>query len=258
MNANNISVVVITKNAEKDIEKCLTSVSWIKNKIVVDSGSDDCTCSIAKKHGALVIHKDWLGFGPQKRFAVDQSPTDWVLCLDADEFLSPELSIELQSLFNNDNYLTCDAYKIPRSNMFMGRYLKHGEGYPDWSLRLFNRHKANWSCDQVHEKVEPTSTSFSVGTLNGDLFHNSAESISQYIAKQNRYTDIQANNILLQGKKLSTRHLLLNPTIRFIKYYFLKRGCLDGIPGFVHIVIGCIFVFLKYVKVMDLRRKKIE
>lgn len=251
----NLSVVVITKNAEKDIDKCLSSVAWIKNKIIVDSGSDDHTCDIAREHDALVIHKDWMGFGPQKRFAVEQSPTDWVLCLDADEFLSDELVQNIKMLFKDGDSLSYDAYRIPRSNKFLGRFLRHGEGYPDWSLRLFNKQKANWSLDLVHEKVQAVDRTMRVGVLKGDLLHNSAESITQYIEKQNRYTDIQAQEIFQQGKTVSIRHLLLNPAVRFIKYFFVKLGCLDGIAGFIHITIGCIFVYLKYAKVMAYQRK---
>jgi len=244
-----LSVIVITKNAEKDIEKCLSSVGWTNNKIVVDSGSEDKTCEIAKKCGAKVIYQDWLGFGPQKQFAIEQAPTDWVLCLDADEYLSKDLSNELQSLIQMNNF-SYDAYRIPRSNKFMGRFLRHGEGYPDWSLRLFNRRAAKWSNDLVHEKVIGVNGDLSVGLLSGDLMHNSAESISQYIQKQNHYTDIQALEIVKRNKTVSLRHLIINPTIRFLKYYFLKMGCLDGLAGFVHITIGCIFVFIKYAKAM--------
>lgn len=248
-----LTVVVITKNVEKDIEKCLSSASWVKNIIVVDSGSEDKTCEIAKNCGAKVIHQDWLGFGPQKQFAIEQAPTDWVLCLDADEYLSKDLSNELQSLIQTKNFVY-DAYRVPRSNKFMGRFLRHGEGYPDWSLRLFNRRAAKWSNDLVHEKVIGISGDLSVGSLSGDLMHNSAESISQYIRKQNLYTDIQALEIVKRNKAVSVRHLIINPMVRFFKYYLLKMGCLDGMPGFVHIAIGCIFVFIKYVKAMILQR----
>lgn len=251
-----LSVIVITKNAEKDIEKCLSSVAWVNNKIVVDSGSEDKTCEIAKKCGAKVIHQDWLGFGPQKQFAIEQAPTDWVLCLDADEYLSKNLSDELQSLIQARKF-AYDAYRIPRSNKFMGRFLRHGEGYPDWSLRLFNRRTAKWSNDLVHEKVIGIRRDLSVGSLHSDLMHNSAESISQYIRKQNVYTDIQALEIIKRGKTIHLRHLIINPLVRFLKYYFLKMGCLDGAAGFIHIAIGCIFVFIKYAKAMALQHQNV-
>ena len=216
--------------------------------MVIDSGSTDKTVEIARLAGAKVIHQDWLGFGPQKQFAVMQAPTDWVICLDADEFLSPELSKSLQVLFEQNELL--DAYRFPRSNKFLGRFLKHGEGYPDWSLRLFNKAKAQWSNDLVHEKVIAINEPLNVGELTGDLMHESGESISHYIEKQNRYTDIQAKLIIESKKKVSCSQLFFSPLMRFVKFYFVKRGFMDGIAGFAHITIGCFAAFLKYLKVI--------
>ena len=248
-----VTLVVITKNAGNCLEKCLKSADWIENKIIVDSGSTDRTVEIAKLAGAKVIHQDWLGFGPQKQFAVMQAPTDWVLCLDADEFLSPELSQSLQSLFEQKELL--DAYKFPRSNKFLGRFLKHGEGYPDWSLRLFNKTKARWSDDLVHEKVVAIGSGpLKVGKLGGDLMHESGESITHYIEKQNCYTDIQARQMIESGKNVSCSRLIFSPLMRFVKFYIVKRGFLDGLPGFVHIAIGCFAAFLKYLKVISNRQ----
>ena len=138
----------------------------------------------------------------------------------------------------------------------MGRFLRHGEGYPDKSVRLFNKHLARWSNDSVHEKVESINNNIlSIDSVYGDLMHNSAESISQYILKQNLYTDLQAQKILESKRRISVRHLIVNPTIRFFKYYFLKKGFLDGVAGFVHITIGCVFVFIKYAKVLSLQSR---
>lgn len=243
-----LTLVVITKNAESSLEKCLNSADWIEHKIVVDSGSTDRTVDIATLSGAKVIHQDWLGFGLQKQFAVMQAPTDWVLCLDADEYLSPELSKSIQALFEQNELL--DAYKFPRSNKFLGRFLKHGEGYPDWSLRLFNKTKARWSDDCVHERVEALGGTLKIGKLFGDLMHESAESISHYIEKQNRYTDIQARKMIESRKKVSCCSLIFSPLMRFLKFYFVKLGFLDGLPGLVHISIGCFAAFLKYLKVI--------
>ena len=251
MKINDLTLVVITKNAAECLEKCLKSADWIENKIVVDSGSSDNTVQIAQEAGAKVIYQEWLGFGPQKQFAVMQAPTDWVLCLDADEFLSPELSQSLRTLFDSKELL--DAYKFPRSNKFLGRFLKHGEGYPDWSLRLFNKTKAQWSNDLVHEKVIAINEPLKIGELTGDLLHESGESISHYIEKQNRYTDIQAQLIIENKKKVSCSQLIFSPLMRFVKFYFVKRGFMDGLPGFAHITIGCFAAFLKYLKVISNR-----
>ena len=130
----------------------------------------------------------------------------------------------------------------------MGRYLRHGEGYPDWSLRLFDRRTARWSDDAVHEKVIVSSGR--IGTLAGDLLHQSAESLDNYLAKQNRYSTIAAETALALGKRASVIQLLLSPLLRFIKFYFLRLGFLDGIPGLVHILIGCVASFSKYAKML--------
>lgn len=145
------------------------------------------------------------------------------------------------------------AYRFPRCNRFMGRYLRHGEGYPDWSLRLFHRSHARWSDDAVHEKV---LTEAAVGELNGDLMHDTAESIDSYLGKQNRYTSLAAREALVRGKRASVAKLLLSPLFRFIKFYLLRRGFLDGLPGLVHILIGCQNSFFKYAKMLDLQNPR--
>ena len=170
-----LSVVLITKNAEALLEKCLQSCAFADEIVVVDSGSTDRTLAIASAYKAKVIHQTWLGFGPQKQFAVQQASHDWVLCLDADEWLSEKLRHEISNLLHNP---ALGAYRFARSNKFMGRFLKFGEGYPDYSLRLFDRRQARWSDDVVHEYVIANGE---VGTLAGDLMHESGEDIALYL-----------------------------------------------------------------------------
>ena len=218
---------------------------------MVDSGSTDNTVELAKSYGARVIHHSWVGFGPQKAFAVNQAKYDWVLCLDADEEISQELKDSIATVLSHHkhpkkhNPSTDYAYKMPRSNYFIHRFLRHGEGYPDLSLRLFDRRYANWSDDVVHEKVISSSP---VGLLQGDLYHHSAESIHEYLSKQNQYTTLQAQQLFERGKRPSMSQMVLSPMIRFIKFYIFKQGYRDGWPGFLHISIGCMNSFLKYAK----------
>ncbi len=245
------SVVLITLNAASTLPKCLQSCAGLTDDIVVvDSGSQDNTIEIAQYHHARVIHQDWLGFGKQKQFAVSQAKYDWVLCLDADEWLSTELAAHLQRL--EDNSPNIHAWKMPRCNKFMGRFLRHGEGYPDWSLRLFHRKQAGWSDDSVHETVIYQGL---VGKLHGDLMHESGEVLSEYLRKQNHYTDLQANNLFSQGKKITLGKMVFSPLIRFIKFYLVRQGWRDGMPGFVHISIGCMNSLLKYAKLYERQRK---
>lgn len=235
-----ISVVVITKNAEHSIRQCLMSVSRITDDIVVvDSGSTDETEEIVRSFAAArFIHQDWLGFGPQKAFAAMQAKHDWILSLDADEWLSDELESSIKSLDLN-NAQHDGVFTLKRQNKFMGRFLKHGAGYPDKVVRIFNRRHSNWSEDLVHEKITFTGSN---KVLNGPLLHDSCETLSKFIAKQNSYTDVQST------EKSSSTKLLLSPIVRFSKEYFFKLGLLDGVPGLVFAATNAYFAFIKHAK----------
>lgn len=245
-----LSVVIITLNAAGQLEDCLESAAFADEVVVVDAGSTDGTVAMAKERGARVIHQDWLGFGRQKRFAVDQATHDWVLCLDADERVSGELQRSIAEVLEEPRF---GAYRMARRNRFLGRYLRHGEGYPDWSLRLFDRRRARWSDDAVHEQV---LYSGEAGTLDGDLLHESCETLDGYLAKQNRYTTLQAEELFKAGKRAGAGRLVLSPFLRFIKFYLFRLGFLDGVPGLVHTLIGCFNGFAKYAKLIELEREK--
>ena len=244
-----ISAVLITKNAAHQLADCLASVAFCDEIIVVDSGSDDGTAEIAERHGARVIQAEWRGFGPQKQFAVEQASHDWVLCIDADERVSESLRGSILAALAAPTSVA--GYRFARCNRFMGRYLRHGEGYPDWSLRLFDRRHARWSDDAVHERV---IASGEIGTLQGDLLHESAESLEAYLGKQNRYSTLAAEEALASGKRATVMHLLFSPLLRFVKFYFLRLGLLDGLPGLVHILVGCGASFAKYAKMLAFQR----
>ena len=237
-----LSAVLITRNAASQLGPCLESLGFCDEILIVDAGSEDDTAALAKRHGARVIRAEWRGFGPQKQYAVEQAMHDWVLCIDADERVSEPLREGMLAALAAPQF---GAYRFARCNRFMGRYLRHGEGYPDWSLRLFDRRRARWSDDMVHEKV---LTLTETGTLAGDLLHDSAESLDSYLAKQNRYTTLAAEAALKQGRRASLAKMLLSPLFRFIKFYLLRLGFLDGVPGLVHILIGCQNSFAKYAK----------
>jgi len=245
-----LSAVIITYNAAGQLADCLKSLSFVSEILILDSGSNDETRDIAEKYNAKLIHQDWLGYGPQKQKAVELAASDWVLCLDADERISEELAVSIQSVIESPQY---QAYQFPRCNRFMGRWLRHGEGYPDISLRLFNRQHARWSDDAVHEYVQ---TDAEAGTLKGDLLHDSAASLAGYLEKQNLYTSLQAEEMYRAGKTAGVGKIILNPIFRFFKFYLLRLGFLDGVPGLVHICIGCQNTFTKYAKLIALQRSK--
>jgi glycosyltransferase involved in cell wall biosynthesis len=243
-----LSAVLITRNAAAVLEPCLASLAFADEIVVVDSGSSDGTAEIAVRHGVRVVQKEWLGFGRQKQFAVEQAKHDWVLCLDADETVSPQLAASILAALAEP---VSPVYRMPRRNRFLGRWLSHGEGYPDWSPRLFNRMNARWSDDLVHEKVLYAVTP---GTLQGDLMHDSADDLAAYLDRQNRYTTLAARQAYELGRSAGFFNLLLSPVVRFFKFYVFRLGFLDGMPGLLHISIGCMNSYLKYAKLIELRK----
>jgi hypothetical protein len=194
-----------------------------------------------------VIDQPFLGFGAQKNFAVAQAACDWVLCLDADERVSPELAAAIVRVLASEPAFS--AYRIARRNRFLGRWLRHGEGYPDWNVRLFDRRRARWTTDPVHEHVVADG---GVGSLDGDLLHESAESLDAYLAKQNRYTTLQAATMHARGERASTARIVIAPIVRFLRFFVVRRGFLDGVAGFVHIAIGCFNSMMKHAKLRQL------
>lgn len=240
-----LSVVIITRDAGSQIGACLASVEFADEKLIVDSGSVDDTLLIARSHGARILEQKWLGFGRQKQFAVDAALNDWVLCLDADEMVSEPLK---SAILNEMASPQGTAYEMARCNRFLGRWLRHGEGYPDWSLRLFHRAHARWSDDPVHEKVVSSAPA---RKLRGDLLHDSAESLEKYLEKQNRYTSLQAAQLMAAGRNAGVFRLLASPALRFFKFYVIRLGFLDGLPGLIHVCIGCMNSFNKYAKLME-------
>jgi glycosyltransferase involved in cell wall biosynthesis len=244
-----LSAVIITRDAGTQLEACLRGLDFVDEVLVVDSGSRDNTVELARACGARVLHQDWLGYGPQKQFAAEQARHDWILSLDADERLSDTLRADISRELDGPRVY---AYVMPRCNRFMGRWLRHGEGYPDLSLRLFHRGHARWSDDSIHEKVIADGP---VGRLQGDLLHESHTTIADYLSKQNRYTTLQAEQLHACGKRAGVAKMLLSPLFRFVKFYFFRLGFLDGIPGLVHILIGCFNTFSKYAKLRELRQR---
>jgi glycosyltransferase involved in cell wall biosynthesis len=216
--------------------------------VVVDSASSDGTAELAARRGARVVQKEWLGFGRQKQFAVEQAAHDWVLCVDADERVSPELAASIRAALAAPE---SPVYRMARRNRFLGRWLSHGEGYPDWSARLFNRLSARWSEDLVNEKVLYALTP---GRLDGDLLHDPADDISAYLERQNRHTTLAARQAFELGRTPHLLNLVFSPVVRFFKFYVFRLGFLDGIPGLIHISIGCMNSYVKYAKLMELRR----
>jgi glycosyltransferase involved in cell wall biosynthesis len=243
-----ISATLITYNEERNIAEALESLSWADEIVVVDSGSSDATLEICRQFTDKIVHRDWTGYVDQKNFAVEQASHDWIFSLDADERSSPELRTEIQQLAQKG--LRTPGYKIPRVAFFMGRWIRHGDWYPDYQLRLFDRRCGKWQGGRVHESVK---TREKPEFLQGEIYHFTYRNLSDYLRRLETYSNLAAFDCQQQGKSPTPRTLVGNPMAAFIKAYLLKRGFLDGMPGFVIAFMSAVSVFFKYAKLYELR-----
>lgn len=246
-----LSAIVITRNEEANIGECLASVSFAREILVVDSGSTDATVSLARAAGARVIETaDWPGFGPQKNRALDQASQPWVLSIDADERVTPELRAEILAVVN-DPAAHADAWDMPRSSSYCGQYMGHSGWYPDRVTRLFRRGTARFSDDLVHERLV---TQLPPAHLRSDLLHRSFPDLESVLDKMNRYSTAGAQRMLAQGKRATPGTAALHGLWAFIRTYFLQRGFLDGRMGFLLAVSNAEGTYYRYLKLWLLRR----
>ena len=243
MKEQTLGVVVITKDEEKNITRCLESIKWADEIIVVDSGSIDKTVEIAKNHGAKVIKRHWPGDGPQKYFGISQLTTCWCLVLDADEEASPELAMNIQNTLKNPSN-TC--YKIHRYSFFLGKIMKHGDWGRDWIVRLFKRSEHEYTQDIAHSKVNVKKTQAT--PLKGKLIHHTQENVHLSIKKYNDYSSLSAKMLAKKGQKGSLFKAIIRGHMAFLRSYLLRLGFLDGYRGYIvsrNIAFGA---YLKYLK----------
>ncbi|WII71784.1 glycosyltransferase family 2 protein [Bdellovibrio sp. 22V] len=243
-----ISLVIITLNEENHIERCIRSAPFADDVVVVDSFSTDRTVEIAEKCGARVFKEAWRGFGPQKAFATSQAKNPWVLSLDADEALSPDLAAEIMQKFTD---LDSEAgYLFPRKSFHLGRWISHGGWYPDYQLRLFNKDKSQWNSAALHEKVEVKRTL----KMKKDLLHWVFDDLSDQVRTNDRYSTLGAQQMVAKGKRFSYFKLIFKPWGKFVETYFFKGGFRDGLPGFIISVGAAYSLFLKFAKVWEMER----
>ncbi len=247
-----LSVVIITRNEEKNIGRCLKSVSGMASEIiVVDSHSTDKTTEICKQYDATVMVRDFKGFGDQKQYATEQASHEWVLSLDADEQLSEELKRAIEKELQNPQ---SDVYSFNRLTNYCGQWIRHGGWYPDKKIRLYKKASAQWNEFPVHELLV-VKKGAKRGHLNGDLLHYSIESMEYHINQINKYSTIAAQNIIDKNRRINAFHLCIKPIARFIKIYFLKAGLLDGYYGFVIARNSAFAVYLRFAKAKAIKRK---
>lgn len=241
-----LSVIIITKNAATMIQRCLESVAWADETIVVDSGSTDGTLEICQKMGVrLTINTDWPGFGAQKNRALDLATGDWVLSIDADEWVTPELRAEILAII--DSHAAAHAYAIPRRSSFCGRFMKHSGWWPDYVVRLFQRNSARFSDDQVHERLIVSGTT---RKLKQPLLHETVSDMDQMLSKMNMYSSASAGMLHANGRRASIGTALLHGGWAFFRTYVLRRGFLDGREGFLLAVVNAEGSYYRYIKLM--------
>ncbi len=251
-----LSVVVITLNEEKNLARCLESVKAVADEIlVVDSLSTDNTIKIAEQYGAKVILQQFLGHIEQKNFSAQQAANDWVLSLDADECLTTELQQNILKTKENPTY---NSYQFPRLNNFCGKWIRHSGLYPDAKIRLFNRTKGRWTGENPHDKWEPENTHDNIGKINGDMLHYSFYSISDYVKKIEKYTEIAARLRVEKGKTYSIMKIIVVPQWKFFADFILRLGFLDGYYGYLVCRLNAMETMIKYAKTRQYAQWKKE
>ena len=248
-----LSSIVITLNEEGNIAECLAGVAFCDEIVVVDSGSTDRTVELAKAAGAkVIITTDWPGFGAQKNRALAHATGDWVLSIDADERVTPQLQVEILAAIEASR---CDAFDMPRKSSFCGQSIEHSGWYPDRVTRLFRRERGRFSDDLVHERVIAQGT---VGHLRSDLLHTTYPDLETMLGKLDRYSTASAQAMFNRGERSTVLGAVVRAKWAFIRTYLLRLGFLDGPLGFALAVSVAETTYYKYLKLWLLGRRKPE
>jgi glycosyltransferase involved in cell wall biosynthesis len=246
MKKSKLSVIIITKNEEKNIERCLKSVKWADEIIVVDSFSTDNTLNIVEKYTNNVYQAKWLGYANQRNFGVDQAKNDWILCIDSDEVVTLNLYKEIKETLESTPHH--NGYYIPMKNFMFTRWMKYSGLSKQYHLRLYNKHKGKWIKD-IHEIVKIEGDS---GYLKNIILHYAYISINDLIKKIDVYTDLEAKALYEKNIKFNKWKALGSPLIIFIYKYIFQKGFLDGYPGLIWAVSLAYYNFSKWLKVWEI------
>jgi glycosyltransferase involved in cell wall biosynthesis len=243
-----LTVVIIARNEESNLPKCLESIKWADEIIVGDCGSTDRTVEIARQAGARIVTYTWQGYGLAKQTVAAQATGEWILSIDADEEVTEGLAQEIRTVVNKTDQA---GYRMPRLTLFLGRWIRHGGWYPDRVLRLYCRGCGRFTESSVHEALEVEG---SIGTLQHDLLHYSYPTLEVYFEKFNRYTSLAAEEALRRGMRGSLRKIIFNPVAKFFKQYIFRAGFLDGLEGLLLAILSAGYVLIKYAKLRQLER----
>ena len=238
-----ISATIITFNEERNLSRVIESLRWCDEILVLDSGSNDRTVEIAANLGARVEEASWHGYAAQKNIAAELASHDWILSLDADESVSEALEAEIWHIKKVGPEF--DGYTVPRLAQYLGRWILHGGWYPDRKIRLFDRRKAKWVGDFVHESVQVEG---SVGHLKSNLLHFTCSSLSEHLKTMDSYTTLAAQEIAARDTRVGLSRLLFDPPWTFFRTYLLRLGFLDGMEGLSIAYMAALYNFVKYAK----------
>jgi glycosyltransferase involved in cell wall biosynthesis len=252
-----VSGCVIAKDEADRIEACLASLSFCDEVLVLDSGSRDGTQEICRRLGARVVETDWPGWIAQKNRAAETAAHDWVLSIDADERIDDGLRDAIQALrASGPGAERPAAYEVRRRVWYLGRWLKHGGLYPEWRARLFDRRRARWGGTDPHDHLLADGPVERIRS--GHLEHHSFRSLTDHMAKMNRFSSVAAEEMARKGRRTGVAALLLRPTWHFFRTYVLRLGFLDGKPGLIYARVASHYVLAKYAKLWELSRTKPE
>ena len=246
-----ITATIITYNEERNIARAMESLRCCDEIVVVDSGSSDRTAEIAGKFGARVIESPWGGYARQKNYAAECATHDWILSIDADEALSEALEGEIWHIRKNGPRF--DGYTMPRMAQYLGKWILHSGWYPDRKVRLYDRRKAQWVGEFVHESVVVKGR---VGHLESDLLHFTCDSLSEHLRTMDRYTTLAAEQLVSQGKRIGVRHLVFDPVWTFMRTLVIQRGYADGVEGLTIAWMAALYNFVKYAKARNMAPRR--
>lgn len=252
-----ISLVVITKDEEANIARCLRSVPFADDIVVLDSGSTDQTLAIAQSLGARTFTEPWPGYRAQKIRAAQLARHDWIFSLDADEAMAPQTAENVYKFFKfmmeQGELELCDAFEFARLSFHLGRWIRHGGWYPDRQIRLYHRGRAQWVAGQVHERVQADRER--VRRIEGDLWHFPFGSLAGQVETNNEYSTLAALDLAARGQYFSVGKLIFKPIGKFLETYLIKQGFRDGLPGFIIAVGAAYSMFMKWAKLAEKQNK---
>jgi len=246
-----ITACIIAYEEEEKIADCIASVGFCAEVLVVDSHSSDRTREIARELGARVIERDWAGHIEQKNFAIEQAAHDWVLCVDCDERVTPELHSSIEARFRRGEPAAA-GYLVNRRNIYLGRWIRGAGWYPDTKLRLFRRSRGRWSGENPHDHVELDPEAGAPESLGADLEHRTYDDIFDHLETIQYFSTIAAGEKLARGQGWLGLQLVLNPPLRWLRDFVLRGGFRDGWRGFIVATLTAFYVFARYAKLWEL------